>query len=70
MQKNKQLDASYRAADRGAMTIVLIFLALLALAWTSQRFGADTRSGPEWSMGSLLRQRPQATPTGSSARRR
>ncbi|MDQ2738764.1 MAG: hypothetical protein M3Y35_09180 [Actinomycetota bacterium] len=51
------------------MTIVLIFLALLALAWTSQRFGADTRSGPEWSMGSLLRQRPQAAPTGNSARR-
>lgn len=67
-QQNKQLDASYEAADSEAMTIALIVLALVALAFTAQRFGVDTRTGPEWSTGSLLRQRPRTTLTTDSVR--
>lgn len=38
--------------------IVLILTLLVLLALAAPRFGADSRSGPEWSVGALLQPAP------------
>jgi hypothetical protein len=36
------------------MALIIIVLAFLTLALAAPRFGADTRSGREWSVGALM----------------
>jgi len=36
------------------MEILVVFLLLLGLALAAPRFGVDSRSGREWSMGAMM----------------
>lgn len=44
------------------MELVVVFALLLALALLAPRFGVDSRGGPDWSLGNVIRSGPGHKP--------
>ena len=45
------MDAGKDPRDHRAMTLLVVFLLLVALAAAGRFFGVDSRHGPEWTWG-------------------
>jgi hypothetical protein len=48
------------------MELLVVFALLLALAVLATRFGADSRGGPDWSLGPVVRSASKLSSAGGS----